>query len=226
MATSKPNTPKNDTFGDLALPGMIHDLNNVFQNLVEAADLLSDDPRWSSVSASILRSIERGKEITMSMYAIGEQQAFFQTVLDNATAFVQDSVVLRQGPEIRFDSIVEPGLALRHPWAWERVLINLFLNSVRAMPGGGTISSHASRNNGDIQIVVADDGGGIAPELLPVIFEPHVSTKPLGGLGLHIVHSIVKREQGEVRVANREGGGAVFTITIPARLSLTRTASA
>jgi len=221
MAISKP-----DTFGDLTLPGMIHDLNNVFQNLVEAADLLSGDPRWSSVSDSILRSIERGKEITMSMYAIGEPAAPFQAVLDKATMFVQDSVVLRQGPPIRFAASVEPGLVLPQPWAWERVLINLFLNAVRAMPDGGTISSQACHCDGKIQIEVADEGCGIAPDLLPVIFEPHVSTKPLGGMGLHVVHSIVTREEGEVRAANREGGGAVFTITIPARPPIARTASA
>ena len=140
-------TSKTKANGNLALPGMIHDLNNVFQNLVEAAELLSDDPRWESVSASILRSIERGKEITMSMYAMGEPPALLQTVLDHATTFVQDSVTLSRGPEIRFDSSVEPGLTLRHPWAWERVLINLFLNSVRAMPSGGVISFRARRHH-------------------------------------------------------------------------------
>jgi signal transduction histidine kinase len=213
MATAKP-TP--DTSDDLTLPGMIHDLNNVFQNLVEAADLLSADPRWSPLSGSILRSIERGKEITLSMYAVAEPVALFQTVLEKATLFVEDSVVLRHGPAIRFATSVEPGLVLRHPWAWERVLMNLFLNSVRAMPDGGTISAHACRRDGGIEIVVADEGCGIAPDLLPVIFDPHVSTKPLGGMGLHVVHSIVQREQGQVRAANREGRGAVFTITIPA----------
>ncbi len=223
MATAK---PKPDTSEDLTLPGMIHDLNNVFQNLIEAADLLSADPRWAPLSASILRSIERGKDITLSMYAIGEPPALFQSVLEKATLFVEDSVALRHGPPIRFASSVEPGLVLPHPWAWERVLINLFLNAVRAMPDGGTISSRALRRDGGIEIVVADEGGGIAPDLLPVIFDPYVSTKPLGGMGLHVVHSIVQREEGEVCAANREGGGAVFTITIPAPSPLTRTAGA
>ena len=208
---------------DLALPGLIHDLNNIFQTLMEAADALSDDPRWMGLSAAIFRSIERGKEITSSMQATDQPSAPFETVLYNARTLVEDSMMSRPGPKIEFVSQVEPALVLRNAWAWERVLINLFCNAVQAMPQGGTISTEACRKNGSIQIVVADEGCGIAPELMAVIFDPHVSTKTLGGLGLHIVNSIVKQEAGEVRVANRSGGGgAEFTITLPAEPVLSR----
>jgi nitrogen-specific signal transduction histidine kinase len=90
-----------------------------------------------------------------------------------------------RGPVILFVRDVEPGIELQRNWAWERVLINLFSNAVRAMPAGGTIHISARRmglsvgnpaENGAIEIVVRDDGRGIAPEILPVIFEPHVST--------------------------------------------------
>ena len=111
---------------------------------------------------------------------------------------------------------------LRNAWAWERVLINLFCNAVQAMPQGGTIFVDACRKNDDIQIVVADEGSGIAPELLAVIFDPRVSTKTLGGLGLHVVHSIVTQEAGEVRAAIATDAGAEFTITLPAQPVLSR----
>ena len=215
-----------DPSADLALPGLIHDLNNVFQTLMDAADSLSGDPRWAAVSAAIFRSIERGKEITMSMQAIDQPSAPFEAVLHNARTLVEDSMMSRRGPEVHFVSRVEPALVMRNAWAWERVLINLFCNAVQAMPQGGTITVDASRQNGGIQIVVADEGCGIAPELLAVIFDPHVSTKALGGLGLHIVHSIVTQQAGEVRVSNREGAGAEFTITLPAEPVLSRSVSA
>jgi signal transduction histidine kinase len=219
-------TRPDSTLPDLALPCLIHDLNNVFQTLMEAADLLSDDPRWSSLSAAIFRSIERGKDITLSMQVVNHPAAPLETVLDNAVTFVQDSVAVHRGPKICFARDVEPGLVLRHQWAWERVLINLFLNSVHAMPQGGTISIQARRRDCGTEIVVADEGLGIAPELLPRLFQPDVSTKIGGGLGLHIVRSIVEREDGEVRAANRNGGGAEFTITIPAGTAITRGATA
>ena len=78
---------------DLTLPCLVHDLNNVFQTLVEAADLLAEDPQWAPVSAVILRSIERGKGITESMQQAEQAPAPFETILGNAIAFAEDSLI-------------------------------------------------------------------------------------------------------------------------------------
>jgi signal transduction histidine kinase len=208
---------------DLTLPCLIHDLNNVFQTLVEAADLLSTDARWASLSAVILRSVERGKGITTSLEATEHSGASFDAILCNAISFVEDSLIAGRGPAIRFQCDVEPGLELRRQWAWERVLVNLFSNAVRAMPEGGVIqvraqhSDPAMQRGPGIEIVVRDEGAGIAPELLSDIFKPHVSTKSSGGLGLHIVQTIVEQANGEVHAINHpDGRGAEFAIFVPA----------
>jgi signal transduction histidine kinase len=207
---------------DLTLPCLVHDLNNVFQTLVEAADLLAVDPQWAAVSAVILRSVERGKGITTGMQQAeqtsSEQPAApFETILGNAIAFTEDSLIGGRGPQVRFVCDVEPGIELRRTWAWERVLINLFSNAMRAMPEGGTIYVSARIGDDYAEIVVRDEGDGIPPEILADLFRPHVSTKARGGLGLHIVETIVNQEDGEVRASNRrDGRGAEFVITIPA----------
>jgi len=211
---------------DLTLRCLIHDLNNVFQTLIDAADLLSYDPRWAPVSSAMLRSIERGRAITLSLETVDQPSAPLETILGNAQSFVEDSLIVGRGPRIEFTRDLEPGLILRQSWAWERVLINLFCNAVRAMPEGGIISTQASSRNGWIQIVVADEGRGIPSELLADLFEANVSTKSPGGLGLHIVQMIAKQQNGEVRAANRDGRGAEFTISIPAAPILTRIAKA
>src|SRR5665213_2855012 len=95
---------------DLNLPGLVHDLNNVFQTLVEAADLLSEDPRWAPVSEVIFRSIERGKGITTSMQQAEQPPAPFETILNNAISFAQDTLIGGRGPRIRFVSDIEPGI--------------------------------------------------------------------------------------------------------------------
>jgi len=215
-----------DPTTDLTLRCLIHDLNNVFQTLIDAADLLSHDPRWAPVSSAMLRSIERGRDITLSLQTAGQPSAPLETVLGNAQSFVEDSLIVGRGPRIEFTRDLEQDLILHQSWAWERVLINLFSNAVRAMPEGGIISTQASSRNGWIQIVVTDEGRGIPPELLADLFEANVSTKSAGGLGLHIVQTIVKQQNGEVRVANRPRRGAEFTISIPAEPIFTRIAKA
>jgi signal transduction histidine kinase len=215
-----------DQTTDLTLRCLIHDLNNVFQTLIDAADLLSYDPRWAPVSSAMLRSIERGRGITLSLETVDQPSAPLETILGNAQSFVEDSLIVGRGPRIEFTRDLEPGLILRQSWAWERVLINLFCNAVRAMPEGGIISTQASSRNGWIQIVVADEGRGIPPELLADLFEANVSTKSAGGLGLHIVQTIARQQNGEVRAVNRDGRGAEFTISIPDEPIFTRIAKA
>ena len=206
---------------DLTLSGLVHDLNNVFQTLVDAADLLAGDPRYAKLSTAILRSVERGKNIATGIQAGTGENTPFEQILANAIAFVEDSIAAGRGPEISFTYHVEPGIELGGHWAWERVLINLFLNAMHAMPAGGTIQVHASRTVENVEIVVRDDGSGIAPAMLDHLFSPHVTTGSSGGssgLGLHIVETIVKQGGGYVRAANRrDAKGAEFTITLPSK---------
>ena len=207
---------------DLTLAGLVHDLNNVFQTLVDAADLLAGDPRYGKLSAAILRSVERGKNIAAGLQSGKGAGTPFEQILANAIAFVEDSVAAGRGPEISFVCAVEPGIELGGHWAWERVLINLFLNAMNAMPAGGTIHVLARHTGDQAEIVVRDEGSGIAPEMLEHLFLPHVTTGSNGGssgLGLHIVETIVKQDGGCVRAANRsDGQGAEFSITLPSRV--------
>ncbi|HEX8961790.1 MAG TPA: HAMP domain-containing sensor histidine kinase, partial [Rhodocyclaceae bacterium] len=71
-----------------------------------------------------------------------------------------------------------------------------------------------------VDIVIADDGPGIAPEALPRIFDPFFTTKDVGkgmGLGLFIVYEIVEQHQGCISVESRRHHGATFRIRLPAR---------
>src|SRR5262249_16201369 len=124
---------------DLTLPCLVHDLNNVFQTLAEAAELLSIDPQWSGISAAILRSVERGKNIAASIQSTDDPPAPFESILNNSISFVEDSLISGRQAKVRFECSIDEGIELHRNWAWERVLINLFSNAVRAMPDGGTI---------------------------------------------------------------------------------------
>lgn len=214
---------------DLTIPGLIHDLNNVFQTLVAAADRLSENNPSNPLSQAILRNVERGMRISLSLQSVESPGAPFAAILEEAISFVEDLRLVTQGPEIRFQRNVSGTIELRRNWAWERVLINLFLNSAQAMPEGGTIAVEARRCGPDFLIVVRDTGTGIAPHLVNRLFQPHVSTKlrnstvgnlrlrhHQSGLGLHVVETIVQENGGTVHAYNRaDGPGAEFVISVP-----------
>jgi signal transduction histidine kinase len=98
-------------------------------------------------------------------------------------------------------------------------LIALLLNALDATQAGGRVEvSTARAPDGGVALTVADDGVGIPPEILDKIFVPFFTTKPVGmatGLGLSICDGIVKAHGGQIRVENRPGEGARFTLELP-----------
>jgi len=98
-------------------------------------------------------------------------------------------------------------------------IVNLELNALDAMPGGGTLRIHLTRKEeGNVIIRVSDSGEGIPAGMESKIFDPFFTTKEQGtGLGLTIVHTVVKNHGGTISVANNDGGGATFTISLPVR---------
>jgi len=100
----------------------------------------------------------------------------------------------------------------------EQLLLALIMNAIDAMPREGTLRVRTSARAGFMTIVIADNGTGIEPSLLPRLFDPFVTTKEEGkgvGLGLAISRSIVNRHQGTIEVQSEVGKGTAFTITLP-----------
>jgi two-component system sensor histidine kinase AtoS len=99
----------------------------------------------------------------------------------------------------------------------QQVILNLLLNAVYAVHSRGTIRLSTSANADDsIQIVVSDDGKGIAELDLEKIFLPFFTTKPKGtGLGLSICKRLIEQQNGTISVARSPEGGLTFTIDLP-----------
>ena len=101
----------------------------------------------------------------------------------------------------------------------KQVLMNIILNALEACDGRGAVEVHAAPDDGGAwsRMEVSDTGRGIAPHLLPRVFDPFVTDKQSGsGLGLYIAHRIVTEHGGTLDVRARHGGGTVFTILLPA----------
>jgi signal transduction histidine kinase len=203
---------------DLTHESLIHDLDNVFETITEAAELLNSDKRWKHLAATLNRSVKRGKRL---VGAIPDGTPNLAAIVDDAIQSVTDYCVAARKPRMRWIRRIPADIRLPGSSKdWERVFANLFLNTAEIMHCPGRIEIETKKADEGLSIIVSDNGPGIQEELLPRIFRPNVSTKTgavaRSGLGLHIVASIVKKYSGRVAAANRErGSGAVFTIFLP-----------
>ncbi|MDQ3700654.1 MAG: ATP-binding protein, partial [Chloroflexota bacterium] len=108
---------------------------------------------------------------------------------------------------------------------WPPGLLNAFVNLIQnaadALPRGGTVSLTAQRRGEEIVAEVADDGTGIAPEVLPRIFEPFFSTKGGRGTGIGLtqVSRVVALHQGKVEVDTVPGQGTTVRLVLPAAVA-------
>lgn len=125
------------------------------------------------------------------------------------------------GVTVELDLEAESPLVSGDASQLQQVALNLLINAVEAMPGGGTlrISTSSVQDGAGVCLVVQDGGMGIPEDVLPNIFDPFFTTKDEGqgvGLGLAVVYGIVKTHGGEVEVESQEGLGTTIKVTIPA----------
>ena len=127
---------------------------------------------------------------------------------------------------VRVEKHVDPELRIEgFAGQIDQVLMNLVTNAAQAIgdrPGGGTITITAGGDPERVVLTVADDGPGMAPEILTRIFDPFFTTKDVGegsGLGLSIVHGIVERHGGKIAAESLPGRGTTFRVWLPRRAS-------
>jgi two-component system sensor histidine kinase HydH len=119
---------------------------------------------------------------------------------------------------VRFTPTLDLPLIVADADRLAQALLNLFLNAIQAMEGGGALDVAARRDRatGKILLRIADTGKGIAPEALSAIFDPYVTGRASGtGLGLAIVHRIVEQHNGVIRVESELGKGSAFFLYLP-----------
>ncbi len=174
-----------------------------------------------------IRELDRIEQFTTDLLQFARPKSFqlvprglnpiLETVLDNL-----DLQMAEAGIVVKRDLAPNLPVVLLDPDAIQQVFLNIALNALESMKGGGQfkISSSARRYRSRIAVEVAfsDTGVGIAPELVDKIFDPFFTTKPNGtGLGLSISLQIVKEHGGRITVRNRSGGGVTFRLSFPVR---------
>lgn len=237
MANRLQQAYKMEAIGTLA-GGIAHDFNNILSAILGYTELSLTDSEPGSLLHGNLRKVmkagERARDLVhqvLSFSRQGDQEKLpvqlmpiIKEVLKFIRASLPTSIEIQQ--ELRGDPTI-----LADPTQIHQVVMNLCTNAAHAMQDGGGIlrvslenieldSEFTSRHPGlqpgvHVKLTISDTGYGISPEVVKRIFDPFFTTKGKGegtGMGLSVVHGIVKSHGGIIDVYSTPGKGSVFTV--------------
>jgi len=211
----------------LLAAGVAHEVNTPLAVISTYAQMLakqiSGDTEKAPLLEKIARQTFRASEIVNSLLNFSRTSPTEFASVDlnkiaRETLTLVDHQLTKSG--VKVELALDSGLKrIRgNPGKLQQVLLNLILNARDAMETGGALTVRSSDGGGEVRLVVADTGSGIAPENLPRIFDPFFTTKAARkgtGLGLSVSYGIVREHGGEIEVESRAGHGTRFVLRFP-----------
>ena len=218
--------------GEMAA-GIAHEIRNPLASMSGSMQMLKEELPLSADQAQlmdiVLKESERLNQTIKSFLAYARPQRFSMQPLDLRPIVQETAMLLRNSTEVQEVHLVDvrladvPVMVDADEGQVRQIIWNLATNGLRAMPNGGTLcvsAVHEQTEAGRIAVLqVEDEGVGIPPEDVDLIFQPFRGSFGKGtGLGLAIVHRIVTDYGGRIDVKPRAGGGTVFRITFADRV--------
>ena len=210
---------------------LAHEIKNPLAGIKVSVEVLSDEVELEEDKQVVQRAVEEIKRIesllkSLLNFAKPPKPQLSRTdlneLLDKTAAFSlkQPSVSRNTDGTIHIVKQFAPELpqVLADPMQLQQVFLNLLLNSIEAMPGGGTLFLKTMHDPAGkaVRIEIADTGKGMEPKMQERVFEPFFTTKKKGsGLGLAVTKRLIEQHRGDIYLTSEPGKGTVFAITIP-----------
>lgn len=214
------------TIGQLSA-GAAHELNEPLGNILGFAQLAMKCPRLPKQAGQDLDKIVtaalHAREVVKKLMLFARQEPpkksriDLNTLLRDGLYFIE-SRCLREGIHLVFQLSEKMPNVTADPSQIHQVLINLVVNAIQAMPGGGTLTISTHADDRLVYLQIRDTGVGMSPETAKQIFTPFFTTKGVGqgtGLGLSVVHGILADHGGSVEVKSALGKGSCFEVRLP-----------
>jgi len=207
--------------------GLAHEIRNPLGVISASAEVLgqhvSKENEVAREVAGFIRSEVERSNTLVSDFLDFARPLHLQREVNDLNAVIDQSVTqLLEGAAAKNNGFrLEKKLGAIPRFAFDSRLIesavsNLLLNGYEAMPSGGTLRIHSSREGSTARVEVCDSGVGIAREQLENIFNPFFTTKPRGvGLGLAMVSKFIDSHGGKITVTSEPGQGATFRFSLP-----------
>ncbi len=206
--------------------GIAHEIGNPLSSISSIVQMLKRYGAQTPVTEQLELIQTHIQRISTTVRQLGSlarpspqqwEKASIATILDDAVRLISFD---RRASNVDIDVQCPKPLpqTYAHRGRLQQVFINLLLNALDAMPGGGKLKVSAQQENGAILVRVRDSGGGIAETTGRRIFEPFFTTKEPGrgtGLGLSVSYGIVREHGGTIDFDSKPGRGTMFTVELP-----------
>lgn len=211
--------------------GIAHEVNNPLNNISLTAESLIEERGMltDKEEEELLRDII--SEVTRASRVVGNLLDFSRSHGQMVFEPIDIAVVIQTTLKLIRNQIMLSNVQLEAQFSSEQyyingdtdglkqVFINLFLNALQAMQGGGRLILEIfPRDEQTVTVKVSDTGRGMPPEVMEKVFDPFFTTKSIGqgtGLGLSVVYGIVNKHNGYIEVTSNAGKGTSFSVTFP-----------
>jgi signal transduction histidine kinase len=206
--------------------GLAHELRNAMVALSTMTDLLLEQQPQNDLAQTVRRELDRANSLAVRMlhyskpHALSRKPVSTHQVLDRALQLAS-ARFKAAGATVTTSLQADPDVVAADEAHMEQMFLNLLINAADAIGREGNIilSTETCREHAagsTVRIAVRDTGPGIAPEVLPNLFQPFYTTKRHGtGLGLYLAQHIINEHSGTIQVNSSPGEGTCVQVTLP-----------